>query len=73
MATNLAPRPTGGNKNRDPVLLPIVWSEGAVALIVILLRLYARLMIKEARDQRLDHGFRHGTSLKIVFESVIYR
>ena len=46
MATTLAPPPTGGNKNRGPALLAIMWSEGAVALIIVVLRLYARLMIK---------------------------
>ena len=46
MATLLPPSSSDGSQDRGPELLAVFWTECAVALAVMFLRVYARLMIK---------------------------
>lgn len=40
------PPPAGGNVNHAPTFLTIIWVETLVVLIIVGLRMYARVMIR---------------------------
>ena len=51
----MAQAPTGGDQNKAPGILALTWIEFSISLIVVVLRLFTRVVI--VRHVGLDDGF----------------